>query len=108
MPASNPTPWLICYDIADPKRLNQVFMRVRQFATPLQRSVFQAHATRRQIVRRLEQLRQVIRPDQDDVRAYPLLTAAPAAIYGRRPMPDGVYLIDRHTLFDSSPHEPRN
>lgn len=83
MPANRRTPWLICYDIADPHRLREVHRHVRQYAAPLQYSVFQAHQTRREIVQRLGELKHVIDPIRDDVRAYPLLTVAPLRVYGR-------------------------
>lgn len=106
MPASKRTPWLICYDIADPARLGRVHKRVRQYATPLQYSVFRVYAARREVAGSLGQLAQVVNPALDDVRAYPLLTASIPAIYGRALVADGIHLVHRHTLFDSPDQEP--
>ena len=45
MPAGRRTPWLICYDIADPPRLQRV-RTISRHAVPLQYSVFCTDATR--------------------------------------------------------------
>ena len=92
MPASKRTPWLICYDIADPDRLRRVHKEVRRYALPLQYSVFRTHATRRTVASRIGLLEEIIDPRYDDVRAYPLLTGAQSAIYGRGLLADGLWL----------------
>lgn len=91
MPANRRTPWLICYDITDPTRLTQVHKEVRRYATPLQYSVFRAHATRREIVGRLDLLAGIIDPRSDDIRAYPLLTNAAPVVYGKSLLARGVH-----------------
>lgn len=91
MPASRRTPWLICYDIADPARLRQVHKEVRQHATPLQYSVFRAEATRCEIADRLEVLEGVIDVRCDDIRAYPLLIGAVPLVYGRSLLARGIH-----------------
>ena len=101
MPASKQTPWLICYDIADPDRLRQVHKEVRRYATPLQYSVFRTHATRREVVGRLGALEHAIDPRHDDIRAYPLLTASAPVVYGRGLTADGIHFAWRQTLFDN-------
>ena len=107
MPANNQTPWLICYDIADPTRLKQVHKSVLQYGTPFQYSVFRAYATRREVVRRLDLLEPIIDSRQDDIRAYPLLTASAPIVYGRRLLADGVHVANGRLFFDSSIQEPR-
>ena len=102
MPASKQTPWLICYDIADPDRLRRVHKEVRRHATPFQYSVFRTHATRRDVVRRITQLQDVIAPRLDDIRAYPLLTTTPPIVYGRSLMADGIHIAVQSSLFDNT------
>lgn len=102
MPASRRTPWLICYDIADPDRLRCVYKEVRRYATPLQHSVFCAHATRREVVGRLRLLTRILDPRCDDVRAYPLLTTSPPTVYGRPLLASGVHLSWQQALFHKS------
>lgn len=92
MPASKETPWLICYDIADPDRLRRVHKEVRRFAVPLQHSVFRTNATRQQIVARFKELEAIVAPRYDDLRAYPLLTASVPEVYGRPLLADGILL----------------
>lgn len=102
MPANRETPWLICYDIADPYRLRAVHKEIRRHATPFQYSVFRAHATRREVVGWLDALAEVVEPSQDDVRAYPLLTASAPVVYGRSLLAQGVHFDLRHQLFSNS------
>lgn len=100
MPASRKTPWLICYDIADPRRLQRVHAIAVQHAVPYQYSVFCREATRKEIVRIVELIAREIDPRKDDLRAYPLLTGVRHKHYGRGRLPEGV-LPDGHTsLFD--------
>ena len=102
MPAARRTPWLICYDVTAPDRLQRVHKEVRQYAAPLQYSVFWTHATRRQVVGRLGRLRHVIDPRCDDIRAYPLLTASPPVVYGRPLLVPGIFLSWQQELFHKS------
>ena len=102
MPAARQTPWLICYDIADPYRLRDVHKEVRRYATPFQYSVFRTYATRRGVADTLHLLERIIDPRIDDVRAYPLLTAAAPAVYGRQQLADDVWFDwQPQTLFDN-------
>ena len=99
MPASKRTPWLVCYDIADPDRLRQVHKEVRRYASPFQYSVFRTQATRREVVRRLDMLAHIIDPRYDDIRAYPLLTAFEPVIYGRPLLANGLHFAWRDEFF---------
>ena len=101
MPASRQTPWLICYDIADPSRLRQVHNEVRRYAAPFQYSVFRTHATRREVVGRLDALEHTIDPRRDDIRAYPLLTTSTPIVYGRSLTADGIHFVCPQMLFDN-------
>ncbi len=94
MPAGNKTAWLICYDIADPRRLRRVHRIVRQFAPPFQYSVFRKSATRREIVNLLNDLERVIDPRRDDLRAYPLRSAGWHLDAGKKLLPRGVFFMD--------------
>ena len=101
MPANRQTPWLVCYDIADPNRLRQVHNEVCQYATPFQYSVFRTRATRREIVGRLDTLKRIIDSHCDDIRAYPLLTAAASVVYGRSLLASGLHFAWTPELFDN-------
>jgi len=88
-----PRTWLICYDIADPKRLNKVHRTVSQHAMPVQYSVFHLHATPAQIEELLATLRHIIDPQQDDIRVYPLPRQPEFVTMGRTPWSRGNLLI---------------
>ena len=90
MPANRRTPWLLCYDIADPRRLQRVHRVVCRHATPLQYSVFHTIATRHEILVMLHDIGEHIDPRQDDVRAYPLLTTAQPVTLGRDRLASGI------------------
>ena len=102
MPAARRTPWLICYDVTAPDRLQRIHREVRQYAAPLQYSVFWTHATRREVASRLHRMRPMIDLRRDDVRAYPLLTASPPVVYGRPLLVPGIFLSWQQELF----HKP--
>ena len=101
MPAPKRTPWLICYDVADPRRLRDVHKEVRRYATPFQRSVFRIYATRSAVAHRLHLLERVIDPQLDDVRGYPLLTTVQPVIYGRQMLGEGIWFDWQRTLFEN-------
>lgn len=102
MPASRRTPWIICYDIADPRRLHKVHRIVSRNAESFQYSVFRKNATRNKVLAVLQEIEQSIEHRWDDVRAYPLLTTAPPMFYGRRLLPEGVSLADHPDPFFNS------
>ena len=84
------TAWLVCYDIAEPRRLARVGRAVREFAVPLQYSVLWARldgigfgAAMRAIATRID-------PRCDDVRLYPLPENVQITGLGRDVMPLGV------------------
>lgn len=92
MPAGRRTPWLVCYDVADPSRLQRVHRAVSRRAIPFQYSVFLAWGTRSTVEDLLAEVETHIDPRCDDVRAYPLLTSARPVLYGRSCLPDGVII----------------
>lgn len=109
MPATRRTPWLICYDIADPTRLRQVHKEVRRHASPFQYSVFRAHATRREVVDRLNVLQGIVDVRYDDIRAYPLLIGATPVVYGRSLLARGIHFGSPQVFFDNpTPDEPNS
>lgn len=103
MPANRPTPWLLCYDIANPRRLQRVHRAACRHATPLQYSVFHTITTRREILAMIHDIEEYIDPGQDDVRAYQLLTTARPVLVGRGRLPSGIMLCYSK---DSAPTVP--
>jgi CRISPR-associated protein Cas2 len=86
--------WLVCYDIADPRRLARVWRAVREFGVPLQYSVFWARLDRTGLDAALRAVASRIDPRADDVRFYPLPENVQITGLGRDVMPLGVDLGD--------------
>ena len=87
-------PYLVCYDIADPRRLVRVHRRLRQVAVPLQYSVFMLVANEAAIDELVQALEQLVDNDADDIRIYPLPQRLSYIHLGRQLLPEGVILAD--------------
>jgi len=85
--------WLICYDIADPKRLVRVHRFLRDQGLPVQYSVFTVYLSTKRLGGVLDGLRARIEPRKDDVRVYPLPAALECETLGVQFFPDGVLLL---------------
>lgn len=92
MPANQRRPYLLAYDIADPKRLVRVHRTVRGSGMALQYSVFLVVGTTRDLDQLLAALDDIIKPSRDDIRVYPLPMQFDAEQYGRQWLPGGVDL----------------
>lgn len=85
--------YLICYDIADPRRLNRVARRLQRVACRVQYSVFAGQFSAPRLARLLDELADLIDPREDDIRCYPLPSEGDVAMLGRQMFPDDVLLI---------------
>lgn len=72
IPHSHAQRWLLAHDIRDPKRLQRVWRFLRQEGVRLQYSVYLLAGTRQHVENIIDQLRELIDEDADDVRIYPL------------------------------------
>jgi CRISPR-associated protein Cas2 len=88
------TAWLVCYDIAEPRRLARVWRAVREFGVPLQYSVFWARLDGIGLCEALGAIAKRIDPRRDDVRLYPLPENVQIMGLGRDVVPLGVDLGD--------------
>lgn len=59
--------FLVCYDIADDRRLKKVFKICKNHGTHLQYSVFECDLNPRELVQLQRQLKEVIKHDEDQV-----------------------------------------
>lgn len=84
--------YLICYDIAHPRRLGRVFRYLKKRALPLQYSVFLFSGDDRQLERCLEAAVKLIDPAEDDLRAYPLPKRGFKERLGKAALPEGIRL----------------
>jgi len=64
--------WLVCYDVADPRRLGRVHRFWKREAIAVQYSVFLAVGRRAAIERAVAASLRYIKTTEDDVRVYPL------------------------------------
>ncbi len=101
MAVNAPRLHLICYDIADPRRLGRVYRYLSTRATPLQYSVFVARLSRRAVEEIAREVDSLIEPSEDDVRLYPLPHTLHVIGLGRSILPEGAsLLVPGHDLLD--------
>ena len=76
--------YLLAYDIADPKRLGRVGRYMSQHACRVQYSVFAAKLSKSSLSHLLSELKEIIDPKQDDIRAYPLPGSGEVTLLGQQ------------------------
>jgi CRISPR-associated protein Cas2 len=84
--------YIICYDIANPRRLARIHRLLKKQALPLQYSVFLFNGTETQLQHCLDQLQAIMDPHTDDIRAYPLPQRGLRLVLGPTPLPHGILL----------------
>ncbi len=85
-------PYLLCYDIADPRRLTRVHRRVVESGIQLQYSVYYLFENHSRAMGILHDIERLIEPVEDDVRLYPLPGKIEALVLGRQSITEGVIL----------------
>jgi len=93
MAINRPVLFLVCYDIADPKRLSRVHRYLKSQGLPIQYSVFTAELKKSQLDRLLSGLQSRIHPHEDDVRCYALPAHLDFDLVGRQVFAEGVMLF---------------
>ncbi|MEK7846982.1 MAG: CRISPR-associated endonuclease Cas2 [Nitrospinota bacterium] len=94
--------YLICYDIANKKRLNKVFRYLKARGVHLQYSVFFCSFTRVQFKEAIENLNRLIDKGKDDVRIYPLPGVVKVSIMGKGSrLPEGVVYGNSGSFWDA-------
>ena len=94
MSVSQRKTFLIAYDIADPRRLVRVHRCLKNYAVPVQYSVFLGLMSERELERALGEVAGLIDAEEDDVRAYPVPERCDAVTLGRQYLPEGVLLAE--------------
>jgi CRISPR-associated protein Cas2 len=93
------SPYLIAYDIGDPRRLARLHRYLKGEALALQYSVFFGTFTAAGIERLEDEIAARIDPRQDDVRIYPLPADFQVwALGASAPLPEGVHFAPAERL----------
>lgn len=84
-------PYLVCYDIASPRRLGRVLRYMKGKGIHLQYSVFHCKLTWPDLLKLKEKLAGLINKKEDDVRIYPLPAGYKVIVMGCGDrVPDGI------------------
>ncbi|WP_314868029.1 CRISPR-associated endonuclease Cas2 [Aggregatibacter kilianii] len=82
--------YLIGYDIADPKRLQRIYRRMTNYATPIQYSIFLFEGSEKLLTQCLTDIRRIFHPKEDDLRVYPLPHNGSQWCLGKASLPQGI------------------
>ena len=82
--------YIICYDITNPRRLGRIHRTLKQYATPLQYSVFLFTGSAIQLEQCLARLAAIMNEHSDDIRAYPLPQRGLRLAIGHSALPPGI------------------
>ncbi len=76
------SPYLVCYDIADEKRLNRMYKYMKGKGFHIQYSVFYCIMSEKEIIKLKEEVLKIINLRYDDVRIYPLSQESLVSVLG--------------------------
>ena len=83
--------YIICYDIADPRRLSRLYRKMKGIGIHLQYSVFHCRLAWQKLKELTGEIEKIIDERADDVRIYPLPSnAEPVVMGGGDRLPDGI------------------
>jgi len=85
--------YLLCYDIADPKRLQRVYRACCKVGVPFQYSVFYITGDEQLIASVIETLNSFIDDSEDDVRVYQISTPDAIISLGETLLPEDILLL---------------
>lgn len=74
--------YLICYDIAHPKRLRKIYSFLRRKYTHIQYSVFFGRIDEAELTDLITELSKRINQKEDDIRIYPLPSTIKVDVLG--------------------------
>lgn len=64
--------YMVCYDIADPRRLGKVHRFMKKKGMAAQKSIFFVQREAREMKSFFKDLERIIKQGEDDIRAYPV------------------------------------
>jgi CRISPR-associated protein Cas2 len=85
---ARPVDWMVCYDIANPKRLARIFKLLKSHGVPIQYSVFLVRASVLEMQRIVAKIQTIICDTEDDVRAYQIPAKNCRVLLGQALLPD--------------------
>lgn len=85
--------WLIAYDIKSPKRLSHLYRLLKTRAIAVQYSVFMFDGRASDLGSLLTEIRYLLDPKEDDVRAYPIPQRLEAHVIGRGSIPESACIV---------------
>ncbi|MDF1589021.1 MAG: CRISPR-associated endonuclease Cas2 [Gammaproteobacteria bacterium] len=86
--------YLVCYDIADPRRLGRVHRRMVKHAVFIQLSVYYLKGDKKDLNNLLDELQHLMDERYDDIRAYQVKPLSEALQIGCAWLPDGLNLFN--------------
>ncbi len=95
MALSKQQQFLICYDIADPRRLGRIHRTLKKAGMPVQYSVFSVVCSKKRIKKLLARLEKLMDQREDDLRCYALPAQVECKTLGRCLFPDDVLLFSK-------------
>lgn len=88
------SPYLICYDIRDQRRLARTYRYLKGQGIHVQYSVFHCRLTYPELLQLKDTLNGIIDEEKDDVRIYPLPSDGSITIFGCGDrVPEGVNIF---------------
>lgn len=87
--------WLLCYDIADKRRLGRLHRFLSPQAQFIQYSVYLLRVTEAELKLLLEEVRDYIDEAEDDVRVYPMTSESALLRYGEKNFPASIFVYER-------------
>ena len=90
---SHKQPVLICYDVADPKRLRRVFREMKDMALPVQKSVFVAKLTGEEVEKLLARLTPCLDMGEDRLQVFSLRAISPRQSLGLSQATDSIWVV---------------
>ncbi len=92
MALTSKRPWILAYDIADPRRLGRVHRAVKRVGVPIQYSVYFLEMNPVALGAFLRRIERIIDDRADDVRAYPIPVPPDCSVLGASLLPDSALL----------------
>lgn len=106
MSLHEPARWIVTYDIAHPRRGQRMLKLLKKHGVPLQYSVFIVDASATAMHALMHEIRRLIRPSDDDVRAYRLPMGIEHYSLGGTRLPDGTLV--GWDIGDAGPADTKN